>query len=746
MLPGDVPQENDSPDGASATPPGSVDPGETDPTDPVPDPFEKAPAPLALPQPAIDAAAAAVRTSLARAAYTRSVRIENATTGQTVFVATPDRLLKPASNTKLFTTGAAIEMLGEDRGMGLAAYGTAAVGANGVLTGDLVILSEHNFTASPQFYPASREPFDRLARALRARGLTSVTGAVRLSGEVIYNAASAVGTLDVAAYRANAAGPLGQALTAAGITHGGVTTAATLTAPAGATLLLDYAPMPIAVGASPINVLSHNEFADLLSRHLGFKLGGGQSSYAGGNKVMIDWLTSLKIPTTGVVFNDGSGLSGTNRVSADVVVALLRAMNNEPSGPVWRGTMSIAGVRGTFGGRLTDADTRGRLFAKSGTLSDTIALSGYLENRYDGQEYLISILQNDVANQATARDIADDVVRAIAKNHRASAARLAPPKIARARGGVGKGFLEIQWDEVANASGYLVWFSDNGRTWRRDDARLVKTTRFLAGTLPDVPVVYVRVTALDAAGLESDPSTTLAAAPTREKPEILVVDANQRWLADPQPENVLARNHEFLVPLGRASAGRRFDSVRHDEIAAGRVDLAGYRVIVWAAGETSTVHKPIQEAEQAALKAYLQAGGAMVFSGAELLWAMSAPRGSATDVAFATEVLHAGLANDDAGTYEFEGTPSGDFKAVPIASFFTPDAMMIETPDVLTPTGGAVELLRYVGGGGGAAAIGFKGTGSVVVTGFPVESIGSGVARKAVLDAAYGYLGVAAAP
>src|SRR5690606_36021539 len=127
-----------------------------------------------------------------------------------------------------------------------------------------------------------------------------------------------------------------------------------------------------------------------------------------------------------------------------------------------------------------------------------------------------------------------------------------------------------------------------------------------------------------------------------------------------------------------------------------------------------------------------------------LLWAFSAPRGTDGDVAFASEVLRASYVADDAGTFEFEGAAGTDFRSVPIASFFTPDEMRVETPDVIAPAGGSVELLRYVGGAGGAAAVGYQGTGRVVVTGFPVEAIASGVARKAVLDAAYGFLGVPA--
>ena len=287
------------------------------------------------------------------------------------------------------------------------------------------------------------------------------------------------------------------------------------------------------------------------------------------------------------------------------------------------------------------------------------------------------------------------------------------------RGGAAKGFLEIGWDAVEGAQGYLVWFSDDGRTWPREEARLVQNTKFVAGALPDVPVVYVRVTALDAAGLESDPSVTMAASPSKDKPEVLLVDANQRWLSEPQGENYLRGNHDFLVNLGLAAAGRTFDSVRHEEIAEGMTNLSGYRAVVWAAGETSTVDKPVNAAEQAALKAYLAADGAVLFSGSELLWAFSAPRATNEEAAFASEVMRAGYAADNAGTYEFEGAAGSELQAIPATSFFTPGAMRIETPDVLLPAGGSVELLRYVGGPGGAAAVGYKGTGAWSSQGSP---------------------------
>jgi len=728
--PVEAPAEAPPPREEISAPPEAVDP-------PRADPFEPPPPPTPLPEAAIEAMASDIAAILGRAAFTRSVRIENASTGQVIVTATPDRLLKPASNTKLFTTGAALEALGEDHAMTLRAYGSAAIGADGVIPGDLTVLTEHNFTTATSFYDSAREPFDRLAQALRRRGLTRVGGATSLSGEVDY-AGSSVGTLDVAAQRTRAAAELGAALTAAGILHGAVSTSASLAEPAGSILLVEYAPMTISVGISPVNVLSHNQFADLLSRHLGHRI-SGTSSYAAGGNVMIDWAKSLNAPTAGMVFNDGSGLSGQNRVSADAIVHVLEEMTRLPEGPVWKRSMAIGGVRGTLATRLTTADTRGRFFGKTGTLNDTIALSGYLDNRHDGQEYVVSILLNAVTNAATARAMTDDIVRVVARDHRKSAPRPNPPALTRVRGGIAKGLLEISWSAVEGSDGYLVYISKDGRTWPREAARLVRSTRFVAGDLPDAPSIFVRVTARDAAGLESDPSVAMAATALATTPDILFVDANERWLAEPQVENTLEANHDFLVNLARSSLGRRFDSIDHRAVTG--IDLSAYRAVVWAAGETGVADGPLDAAEQAALSAYLAKGGAVLFSGSEILFSLVTPD-VAADVTFARDVLKASYVADSSETFEFEGMPDTDFAAIPAASFLTPDAMRIGYPDVLGAEGGSVELMRYVGGRGGSAAVGFTGTGRRIVTGFPVESIASGVARRAVLDAAYRFLGV----
>ena len=65
----------------------------------------------------------------------------------------------------------------------------------------------------------------------------------------------------------------------------------------------------------PLNVYSHNEFADILARHNGWQLWNG-STYADGEAALLDFLGGIGVGTSSLEFYDGSGLSHSNRVTA----------------------------------------------------------------------------------------------------------------------------------------------------------------------------------------------------------------------------------------------------------------------------------------------------------------------------------------------------------------------------------------------------------------------------------------------
>src|SRR4029079_6052890 len=103
---------------------------------------------------------------------------------------------------------------------------------------------------------------------------------VRVLGESVYEANS-IGYLDLATERSQTTTAVGDALSAAGIARGGLASSASMEAPGGAVAILDHAQIHLEVGCSPLNTDSNNEFADILVRHIGWRIEGESSTGAG---------------------------------------------------------------------------------------------------------------------------------------------------------------------------------------------------------------------------------------------------------------------------------------------------------------------------------------------------------------------------------------------------------------------------------------------------------------------------------
>ena len=96
------------------------------------------------------------------------------------------------------------------------------------------------------------------------------------------------------------------------------------------------------------------------------------------------------MPVAGVRIVDGSGLSRLDRLTAQSLVAILRAGADDPAiSDAFVTSLAVAGVSGTLKRRLDRRPTRGRVIAKTGTTSQASALAGFVRRRY-----VFAILQN----------------------------------------------------------------------------------------------------------------------------------------------------------------------------------------------------------------------------------------------------------------------------------------------------------------------------------------------------------------
>jgi D-alanyl-D-alanine carboxypeptidase/D-alanyl-D-alanine-endopeptidase (penicillin-binding protein 4) len=185
----------------------------------------------------------------------------------------------------------------------------------------------------------------------------------------------------------------------------------TATRPAEPEALARLTPPPLAEDLARISKESQNLHAELLLRRLGLAAGSG--SIEDGVAAVAAMMERAGVPRTAWDLSDGSGMSTYNRLSPRAVVTLLRWAAAQPWGAAWRATFPVAGIDGTLARRFRGTPLEGRLFAKTGTLNATNALSGYLIAQ-SGRTLVFSFYANDVPGDASATEVMDRALALVA--------------------------------------------------------------------------------------------------------------------------------------------------------------------------------------------------------------------------------------------------------------------------------------------------------------------------------------------
>jgi serine-type D-Ala-D-Ala carboxypeptidase/endopeptidase (penicillin-binding protein 4) len=349
-----------------------------------------------------------------------------------------------ASNEKLFTTAAALDRFGSTHRFETAVYARGALkGArNQVLDGDLVIVGDGDPALGTESFARRHNlpltPIGELGRAVAASGIKKVTGKVRADDSIFDRRRGIPAT----GYRASVdLSPLSGLSFNSGFDGNGYSRAPELDA-AGAlkralkkrdvrvkrgtgrgqlsTRLLERAE-PLATAASPTlaalaeetNEPSNNFFAEMLIK----RLGGGKNKKGTTKRGAKRVKRFAKRVGTKVRARDGSGLSRRDKASPKQVGKLLVAMAKPrtEAANAFRDSLAVAGREGTLASRMRGTAAEGKCEAKTGTLSNVSALSGYCQ--VGGDPIAFSILMNSV-NPSTARSAQDRMAAAIARYER----------------------------------------------------------------------------------------------------------------------------------------------------------------------------------------------------------------------------------------------------------------------------------------------------------------------------------------
>ncbi|WP_406438918.1 D-alanyl-D-alanine carboxypeptidase/D-alanyl-D-alanine-endopeptidase [Streptomyces sp. NBC_00631] len=158
---------------------------------------------------------------------------------------------------------------------------------------------------------------------------------------------------------------------------------------------------------------SDNDIAEALARQTA--LASGQpASFDGGAAAIDAQLTKLGLPMTGASFHDGSGLNRDDRLTANLLTALLvkAADANRPGLRAVLTGLPVAGFTGTLTSRYTDG-AAGVVRAKTGTLTGVNTLAGTVVDK-DGRLLAFAFLTSNTTSPTEAQAALDRTATALA--------------------------------------------------------------------------------------------------------------------------------------------------------------------------------------------------------------------------------------------------------------------------------------------------------------------------------------------
>jgi D-alanyl-D-alanine carboxypeptidase/D-alanyl-D-alanine-endopeptidase (penicillin-binding protein 4) len=358
----------------------------------------------------------------------------------------------PASNIKLLTAVAALEVLGPDF-----AYTTKVLGLSEAnqIVGDLWLVGGGDPLLSTIGYPLTENyptlhptNIGLLIDELVAAGITEITGNI-VGDESRYDTERFTPSLGLGV-RTTEVGPLGAlmlndgvvlaspikpdqpALSASqeflrllnerGIVVRGGAKVGTASVDLPVVASIDSAPLRDVVTEMLTN--SDNNTAELILKEIGLaRLSAG--TRIAGTQVVQSVLQEFGLPVDGLVIVDGSGLDRGNRATCSLFTSILE--KDGGFGLLGNG-LAVAGQSGTLRDLLGESAASERLHAKTGTLTGAKALSGYVTYAPDKAATFSLILNGSgVSNQGEYRPIWNGLANALgALSEHPSVADIAP--------------------------------------------------------------------------------------------------------------------------------------------------------------------------------------------------------------------------------------------------------------------------------------------------------------------------------
>jgi D-alanyl-D-alanine carboxypeptidase/D-alanyl-D-alanine-endopeptidase (penicillin-binding protein 4) len=142
----------------------------------------------------------------------------------------------------------------------------------------------------------------------------------------------------------------------------------------------------------------------------------GQTTFTRADATVRNWMRTHGIDDTGLVMENGSGLSRLERISPLQMGSLLRAGLRSNWAPEFMASMPIAATDGTMRRRLNGSPAAGRARLKTGTLRNVVAVAGYVPDANGVQNVVVAMVNDELAGDGRGRAVVDALVDWVARS------------------------------------------------------------------------------------------------------------------------------------------------------------------------------------------------------------------------------------------------------------------------------------------------------------------------------------------
>ena len=184
------------------------------------------------------------------------------------------------------------------------------------------------------------------------------------------------------------------------------------TKPSAATLVASTESQPVAQLVRDINKYSNN----VMARQLFLLLADAPSTQAGAEQALRQTLAARSVPMKHLVIENGSGLSRKEATTAEEMTGLLRVIWHDPRMPELLSSLPIGGTDGTLKKNKNNGGDVGRIRLKTGSLENTRAAAGYVQDSRGHWHTLVVLIQDPkaTANYGALREAIDQLSNSLA--------------------------------------------------------------------------------------------------------------------------------------------------------------------------------------------------------------------------------------------------------------------------------------------------------------------------------------------